>query len=677
MLSDILEKGKEEILEKFLYYMEQEGYGINDSQREIWKDSSKMISDTINYIFLNNDDKTNLKKLYKDQFSNICTYGIKKLLIQQKIKLTISKLIKILQCFRKAYSDIILQSNLGEKIKIEIVKFNINFFDELVCCCADVWNKTAESEIKFKALTELNSVFVFMYNNKKCIYLNTAAEKFTEYTKKEICNIDFKDIFDPKFQKYIINNVEKSEDIKNVLSTYEMKIITKSGKEKWIEFSKGLINFTDRPIMIGIAFDIDKRKKAEEDLKKSENRYRKLVELMPDSVLVHSNRKIEYCNKACAKLLGCNDPEEIIGKYNYKLMEIQSDYKSLYQQRMDRVLREGTVPLAEEKFIRKSDGHMVEVETTSTVIPYRDTVAILEILRNISERKRIEELKEKVKEKTNLLKQTIEYDKIRTEFFSNISHELKTPINVIFAALQLIELYEKKLKNNENEKYKIPKYVTIMKQNCYRLIRLVNNLIDITKIDAGYFGLNLKNCNIVSVVEEITLSVAEYIENHGIDLIFDTEIEEKIIACDKDKVERIILNLLSNAIKFTKPGGKICVNIYDKGDRILISVKDTGIGVPKEKQKDIFKRFVQVDKSLSRKREGSGIGLSLVKSLIEMHGGNISLKSECGKGSEFIIELPCRTINETQNQNNLGKYARNYNNIERIHIEFSDIYNNN
>jgi len=111
-----------------------------------------------------------------------------------------------------------------------------------------------------------------------------------------------------------------------------------------------------------------------------------------------------------------------------------------------------------------------------------------------------------------------------------------------------------------------------MKQNCYRLLRLANNLIDITRIDSGFFEISLSNCNVVEVIEDITLSVAEYIRNKGISLQFDTDVEEKVIAIDADKIERIMLNLLSNAVKFTENQGSIYVNIKDKGESIEVSV---------------------------------------------------------------------------------------------------------
>jgi signal transduction histidine kinase len=212
-----------------------------------------------------------------------------------------------------------------------------------------------------------------------------------------------------------------------------------------------------------------------------------------------------------------------------------------------------------------------------------------------------------------------------------------------------------------------------MKQNCYRLLRLVNNLIDITKIDAGYFQIYETNNNIISLIEDITLSVADYIESKGLSLTFDTDIEEKIIACDPDKIERIVLNLLSNAVKFTQPGGEIMVIVEDGTENICIRVKDSGRGIPEDKLNSIFERFVQVDKSLTRDHEGSGIGLSIVKTLVELHGGTVYAKSMEGHGTGIIIHIPCKLVEKTGSQTHYSNSIEK-NNIEKINIEFSDIY---
>jgi signal transduction histidine kinase len=323
-------------------------------------------------------------------------------------------------------------------------------------------------------------------------------------------------------------------------------------------------------------------------------------------------------------------------------------------------LNSGKSIICELNLICKN-GELIKVELSGKKLP--DT-RMLGIVRDITQRKIAER-------NMKLLQEAIECDKLKTEFFSNISHELRTPVNVIMSALQMCEIFNKEELLTKN-KDKLKKYFIIMKQNCYRLIKLVNNLIDITRIDSGYLQLEPQNYNIVNVVEDITLSVVDYVENKGINLVFDTEVEEKIIACDPDKIERIILNLLSNSIKFTKPGGSIFINMKEEEDSIIISVKDTGIGIPVEKQKLVFERFVQVDKSLSRINEGSGIGLSLVKSLVEMHGGSIYLNSIPDMGSQFIIKLPVTTLSSSISSYN-NKYI-NQSNTERINIEFSDIY---
>lgn len=256
-------------------------------------------------------------------------------------------------------------------------------------------------------------------------------------------------------------------------------------------------------------------------------------------------------------------------------------------------------------------------------------------------------------------------------FLANISHELRTPLNIMFGSTQLIKHY---LDNDEVlDREKINSKAKIQIQNCYRLIRLVNNLIDITKIDSGNFTLSISNCNIIEVVEAIVTSVVEYAKLKNIEVVFDTDVEEVILACDLDSIERIVLNLLSNAIKFTPEHGNIFVNINTLEDSIEIRVKDSGIGIPEDKQQMIFERFKQVDNLLTRCSEGSGIGLSLVKSLVEIHGGSIQVKSEHMKGSEFIVKLP---INSVKDEHNIEKASmdNNINVIEKIDIEFSDIY---
>ncbi|MHC1681600.1 MAG: ATP-binding protein [Clostridiaceae bacterium] len=266
-----------------------------------------------------------------------------------------------------------------------------------------------------------------------------------------------------------------------------------------------------------------------------------------------------------------------------------------------------------------------------------------------------------------------EYDRLKFDFFSNLSHELKTPLNIILSSTQLLgSLQDKKEFSSNEEKNK--KYFKLIRQNCYRLLRLINNLIDVSKVDSGFMKFNYGYYNIVSLIEDITISVAQFAENKGIEVIFDTDIEEKPVLCDPDKIERIILNLLSNSIKFTPKGGSIFINIFDKGDTIRISIKDTGVGIAEDKLKVIFDKFRQVDSSLQRKYEGSGIGLSLVKSLVEAHYGNITVSSIPGEGSNFTIELLTSNASLYSESNISSLDGHTFDTVQRINIEFSDIY---
>ncbi len=292
------------------------------------------------------------------------------------------------------------------------------------------------------------------------------------------------------------------------------------------------------------------------------------------------------------------------------------------------------------------------------------------LLAYFSKTKIVENLELVVEEDKRLLKESAEIEKIRTQFFANMTHEFKTPLNVILASIQLCKFYFDKEKNLNNINFS--KHLKTMKQNCYRLMRLVNNLIDTTKIDVGFLEKHAGNHNIVKIVEDITMSIKEFTENKGINLYFDKNTNERIIACDVDKIERIMLNLISNAIKFTDQGGSIFVKVEDKGNSVLISVRDTGIGIPKEKQNAIFERFVQVEQTLTKNKDGSGIGLAMVKSFVEMHGGRIFTMSEFGKGSEFVVELPA-VIMENKDECYLED-LETQRRIERINIEFSDIY---
>ena len=323
-------------------------------------------------------------------------------------------------------------------------------------------------------------------------------------------------------------------------------------------------------------------------------------------------------------------------------------------------------------FLKYSD-KILEYNKTLTFIAYCILLIglYIEVIRRIEEGIKLnnkvscfDELKIKYKE-------IKEIEKAKSQFFANLSHEIKTPINIIYSCIQLLEVNKINGEKALSDAYN--KYDNTLKQNCYRLLRLVNNLVDMTKIDSGYMKLIFINCEIVSLVEDITLSIIPYVESKNINIVFDTYIEELEIRCDPESMERVILNLLSNAIKFTNNDGNISVIVEADDKYVFIRVKDDGIGISKDIREDIFNRFVQEDKSLNRKNEGSGIGLALVKSLVELHDGEVYLE-DVSEGSEFVVKLPNIKINEEVNNHNRVMDVESKPLVQKINIEFSDIY---
>lgn len=272
---------------------------------------------------------------------------------------------------------------------------------------------------------------------------------------------------------------------------------------------------------------------------------------------------------------------------------------------------------------------------------------------------------DKEKEKNSILENTI---KVKDEFLSVISHEFKTPLTVINSAVQAMEVI---CKDEMSDKAKW--FLKSIKQNTFRQWRLVNNLLDITRAKAGRIILNKTNLDIVNLTKEIIESIRIYALQKELELIFTSQIEQKIIGIDDELYERILMNLLSNAIKYTPKGKSIIVRISALKEFVKIEVKDSGLGIPEDKLDLIFERFGQVDNSLTRKAEGSGIGLSLVKMLVETLGGKITVRSKEGHGSVFTVLIPSIKVNKND-KDNTSRADFDNRLMHSVAIEFSDIY---
>jgi signal transduction histidine kinase/DNA-binding response OmpR family regulator/ligand-binding sensor domain-containing protein len=228
-----------------------------------------------------------------------------------------------------------------------------------------------------------------------------------------------------------------------------------------------------------------------------------------------------------------------------------------------------------------------------------------------------------------------EVDEMKSRFFANISHEFRTPLTLILGPVKQIIERTKETRTKED--------LNLVHRNANRLLGLVNQLLDISKIESGNMKLQTTPINVIPYLKALVLSFTSYAERKRISLNFVSDVNEIIVYIDKDKFEKIINNILSNAFKFTPDDGSIKVIVNQDNKNLRIAVSDTGVGIPKEKLQKIFDRFYQVDGSHTREQEGTGIGLSLTKELVELHKGNIEVESEEGKGSSFIISIPLGT----------------------------------
>ncbi|REB07865.1 PAS domain-containing protein [Sporosarcina sp. BI001-red] len=375
----------------------------------------------------------------------------------------------------------------------------------------------------------------------------------------------------------------------------------------------------------------------------------------------HKDYKINYLNQFAFQAFKEEWPEikiesDIIGKdfFNYYRTE---DVEELIQDI--------------NKSIETQTSYLHKLEFTKDGKTYHTKTIFQPIINQNNEVEKIIALGIDISDEELANKAMAKLLKAQEELFINTSHELKTPLTVIFSGAQLLNLY---LEHDSLEDYRedILNVNRMTIRNCYRLTRLINNILDISKIETGLYELNLSNYNIVGIVDDIVESVSEYTKSKGIKIVFDPDLEELMMAVDVSKFDRILLNLISNAIKFSIAGEAILIRLVEKDKHtVSISVTDEGIGIDPKNVDVIFEKFTQLNRSLNRIAEGTGLGLSIAKSLAELHGGSISVKSTLNEGSTFTIELPTKRIDSSDNNQ---IYTNNMDRVELIKYEFSDIY---
>ena len=541
----------------------------------------------------------------------------------------------------EARGNLNIKSYDGKIYRLECITDIIDERPVIVCILKDITqttliqNKLEESENMYKNLMDVLNEGVIIHDNKNIKYINDKGLEILDINigKKEIFIEDIKNIVSKKFREKFLSNIQL------VISRKEEKVINKIEliNGRIVELVTTNIKLNAEDLLISIVIDITELENTIMNIEQSEKTYKLLLQTLPEGIVIvnPTTKKHIYRNEASIRMLKTIGLEKLNESIKTYLKE--ENYGNFRRFTIDK-LNNVDISLAIVK--REEEG--------SLIVVFR----MLDCeFKSIQLEKELNRIKEK--------------NKFKTEFLSNVAYDIKKPINKIFETNN--NLIENKGKyNSEN----INNHTRLVKQNCYRLIRLLNNIEYVSRIDNGTCTLELRKCDIVKLVENIVKISKTYTDKKGIDISFKSEVNKKILSLDIDKVEKIILNILSNAIKFTDTGGKIDINLYMQNEQVCISIKDTGIGIPKDKTEVIFENFEQLDTTLSRGCEGTGMGLSVVKKLANLNNIKINVESELNKGSEFIITLPNNIV--SKNIKLQDKFAQD----EKIDIEFSDIYLN-
>ncbi|MEW5820977.1 MAG: PocR ligand-binding domain-containing protein [Cyanobacteriota bacterium] len=362
-------------------------------------------------------------------------------------------------------------------------------------------------------------------------------------------------------------------------------------------------------------------------------------------VFSDTSGKISYWNNAAEKMFGYSK-EEIVGFDIYNIIEPPKIYNN--------GKTNGNNKIFELPGIKK-DGQKFFTEITVSNIVQEDTFITVYIIRDVTERKRLEkelqderdnlektvqirtkELDESLKDLKNANLWLQEAYQYKNRFLSNMSHELRTPLNAIIGFTDMLDqTYCGELNDKQSE------YIKLIKERGQHLLLLINSILDIAMIDTGSMQLECEEFFINNIVSNIYDSMEIQFTSKNIQFIKDLSDKVSLINADKKKCKQILLNLLNNAFKFTPENGKVIVKTEPFiSNNIKISVIDNGIGISDEELDDIFAEFYQLNQLHKKKTEGVGIGLTLAKSLIEMHGGEIGVESEPDKGSTFWFTLP-------------------------------------
>ncbi|HOT77839.1 MAG TPA: PAS domain S-box protein, partial [Candidatus Wallbacteria bacterium] len=476
-----------------------------------------------------------------------------------------------------------------------------------------------------------------MSKNGVNVFMNDAYLKLFGYeSKDELAGRPILEQIAPEAREQVSENVRKRMAGEPVPKRYETVGLRKNGEKFYFDVTVDNYTLYGDVYTIAIIRDMTERKKTESELKRAretaeenEEKYKLMILNSPDLIMLQDcEGKLTYISPQAEKILG-HLPDKFLGQTFPEF--IHPEDKTAAFEMLQKALAGEEIIDFEYRFYAENGDIQWLSHTARPVFKNGKLSSVQSNVRNITDKKLIESALIIAKNNAE------EANKAKSRFLANMSHELRTPMNGIIGfsnLLSLSGLNDEQMEFNET-----------VKISASHLLELINDILDFSKLEVKKITLNKRPFNLSDVVENSVSMIQKQLKNKNNELIceIDAGIKNEFIG-DQLRLKQILLNLLNNAVKFT-PSGKIITKISqappeDNICRIKISVKDEGIGIPEDKIDEIFETFHQLDESYTRVHGGTGLGLSIVKGLTELMNGNISVKSEAGKGSEFIVEIP-------------------------------------
>jgi PAS domain S-box-containing protein len=371
-------------------------------------------------------------------------------------------------------------------------------------------------------------------------------------------------------------------------------------------------------------------------LQESQEKLRQMFESVTDAIsVIDLNGIITEVNQRAVEMHGFKSRDELLGRSAFELVAPR-DYERVAAN-MRRAIKEGTIRGVEYTLL-KADGSEFPGELSTSILEDAagNWIGHITIARDITERKRMEQ---EIQRKTEQLEaQNRELEKAsraKSDFLARLSHELRTPLNVVMGFAELM-LDQVPGEVNEEQRQCLGDILTSSRD----LLGLINEVLDLSKVEAGKVELRRRNIALPEVVKSVTSAMMAVLSQRKQSLDVDLDKGLPLLQADEARLRQVLFNLLSNASNFTPDGGKIRIEASVKDGWCQVSVSDNGIGIKEEDLKQIFEPFYQADSSMTRERRGTGLGLTLVKEIIEMHGGQVWVESKYGEGSRFIFSLP-------------------------------------